>query len=432
MKVDEAFEGIERLWEELSVIVVLHSLAILLALISHLLPLAIFRPLDASHALPELQALRISLARFGADLPSVAGIVMIFYVILFQKISAFITRVPPFRLQYSAVALWRAGKYFDELRTLLHWLKDYSASPTLGDLQVAMDIVVAKNAVQYKEHYDAIVGVPMRGAAMWARYYSGFLLLALSALAFMWRSPGGWRISIAPLGLLLAAIFARCNWEAQIERLVKGRLEFAINSGTVQGLRESDQQNSNDNDPSLTETLESALRSFYNKSRPLALSYDDKSKFVYEVALINDLMQLPAPFLPYGNFWVIHLVRSAGLFSSAGAFPLITNVTFRRWLTEFPCWSSTSSELLSPYPSLAERFIYYVESDYALRLPITQATDGRIVRLLRRHRVVNIARLFGKFAMVDESRNYFVLPERREEFVRHELQRSPFKRWLRG
>ena len=148
MTIDETFEGINRLWQEISVIVVLHAVAIGLAIYAHLLPTQIVeREIAAIISLPELANLRRTLQSIGLDLPFVVGIGILVYVVLFQRFSVAAVNIPMFRLSYSEQALWRAGKCFDELRQLVHFFEGYTASPELADLEVTLGLAVAQYAM---------------------------------------------------------------------------------------------------------------------------------------------------------------------------------------------------------------------------------------------------------------------------------------------
>jgi hypothetical protein len=218
-------------------------LALVLAIYAHLIPMrTISQGIGVLSSLPELANIRANLQRVGLDLPFVVGIGIAVYVVLFQRFSVAAVNIPMFRLSYSQPALWRAGKCFDELRLLVHFFEGYTASTELPDLEVTLGLATAQYAKDYKEHHRQLVDARLEAAAIWARYYSGFCLLAFAAIVFLVAdhpTKGGW---LLPIGLLVAALVARCGWEIQIEYAVIGRLHFANDCAIISGVNKKTRQ----------------------------------------------------------------------------------------------------------------------------------------------------------------------------------------------
>src|SRR4051794_33831517 len=118
-----------RIWREVSLIVVAHALALGLAVSASLTSWkAISQLIKSSASIPELVSFRASLVSLGADLPVVVGLCLVVYVVLFQRMSSLVVRLAPFRLSYDQPAMWRAGKCIDELCQLRRWFKEVTAS----------------------------------------------------------------------------------------------------------------------------------------------------------------------------------------------------------------------------------------------------------------------------------------------------------------
>jgi hypothetical protein len=189
---------------------------------------------------PGIESVSFELQQIGLDLPFVAGAGAVVYVILFQRLSAAIGRLPVIRLSYSQPALWRAGKCFDELSQLARWFEGYTASAALDDLEVTLGLAITQNAKEFKEHYEELVERRQVRAAVWSRYYSGFCLLAFVSLILLaWLRRRG--DLLLPGGLFVAAFIARCGWEAQIEAVALKRLRFAIDCAIVSGRKIQDE-----------------------------------------------------------------------------------------------------------------------------------------------------------------------------------------------
>ena len=102
MKIDETFEGVNRLWQEISVIVLIHAVAVALAMYAHLIPIrTVSEGIGAFTTLPELTTVRANLQRIGLDLPFVVITGIIVYIVLFQKFSEAAVGIAVFRLSHS-------------------------------------------------------------------------------------------------------------------------------------------------------------------------------------------------------------------------------------------------------------------------------------------------------------------------------------------
>jgi hypothetical protein len=329
MTVDETFKGVNRIWQEISVIVVTHAVAIALAIYGHLIPLQVISQGAKSLAsLPELSAFRDNLQHLGLDLPFVVGTVVVVYVVLFQRLSSAMLQIPGFKLFYSQTALWRAGKCFDELRQLARWSEGYAASTDLEDLEVMLGLAITQYAKDYKEHYNELVETRLSAAAIWMRYYSGLCLLALAGIVFIAAIHPTARAVFLPGGLLMAACIARCGWEVQIERAVAGRLRFAIDCAIVSGVKQREQRDAESRQ-------EHWKHSDSNRLSELEILQDtenDDKRLLLNLALAADFLRLPPPFLPYQHYWTLHYLRSLWPFKGAGALPLMQNNVFREWL----------------------------------------------------------------------------------------------------
>lgn len=238
MDFDEIFQRAGRLWQQLSVLVVLHVFFLVLALaagvVSFHTAVTEVRGIEVDTVLFNLKKFQTdNLEAIKLDLPFVAAVLAVIYVVMFQRLSYTIGQLPLLRLSYSQTGLWRASKCFDELRQLIHRLEGFTASPSLEDLEVTLGIAIAQFRKEYSDHYEEIVNERLQMAGLWLQYYSGLCLLTLFSLGILMtlhRVPRGW---VLPVGLLVAAMVTRCGWEAQIEHAVLGRLRFALNCAAI-------------------------------------------------------------------------------------------------------------------------------------------------------------------------------------------------------
>lgn len=382
MTVDETFENVNRLWQEISVIVLIHAVALTLAIYAGLIPLRILSAgIGTFTSLPELATFRANLQRIGLDLPLVVLTGTIVYIVLFQRFSDLAVKVPLFRLSFSQPALWRAGKCFDELRMLVHFFEGFTASTELTDLEVTLGLAVTQSAKDFKEHHGELVDARLASAALWSRYYAGFCFLAFVSSIFLALRPFSVRDLILPAGLLLAALSARCGWEAQIEAAVLGRLTFAIDCAIISGAKHDSEQRS----PGIEQR---------SLDKPKATDLD----------LAAALMALPPPCLPYQRFWVLNYLRHLKPFRSVGSLPLIRNEVFREWV---------SHTLLRPFPSPDDpRFRAMERIEWPEPVP-----DPRLcARLFRSHEWEPIGRrLFPRILLADKPERYWRRPNQRPE-----------------
>jgi|HubBroStandDraft_4_1064222.scaffolds.fasta_scaffold01166_2 hypothetical protein len=450
MKIDETFESVNRIWQETSVIVVIHAVAFGLAVYAHLIPMRLVSEgMKSVGSLPEMAALRASLKSVGLDLPLVVGAGLIVYVVLFQRLGALAVRVPMFQLRYSQPALWRAGKCFDELRQLAYWFEGYTASSDLADMEVTLSLAVTQFAKEFKEHHRELVDEKLAGAAMWARYYSGFCLLAFASAFFVMVSASPTKRSLLlPLGLLTAALAARCGWEFQIEQAVLGRLRFALDCAIVSG-REREATKPKE---------EAAVQRNWEDSQSLAR---DADRFSIELKLAAALVMLPPPCLPYEHFWALHYARSLWPWPSKDAgLPMVRNESFRAWFVravhdarrrpennridggangadhEYPdFW-----EVLARYrawlhefdPEKAHEMVdrrhkLWDNLWFQTTWPNAVPDDRFVVRLLRTRSWGRVGRwLFPRILLVDKAERYWNRPniEREKDFARVESLRQ--------
>jgi hypothetical protein len=403
MTVDETFENVNRLWQEISVIVLIHAVALTLAIYAGLIP---FRILSAGigtfTSLPELATFRTNLQRIGLDLPLVVVTGTIVYIVLFQRFSDLAVRVPLFRLSYSQPALWRAGKCFDELRQLVRFFEGFTASTELTDLGVTLGLAVTQYAKDFQEHHGRLVDARFASAALWSRYYAGFCFLAFASCILLAVRPFAARELILPGGLLLAALITRCGWEAQIEAAVLGRLTFAIDCAIVSGAKRDAEQPIPDTAPDW-HLARSGKRPGPNDQESLQPDYKRKA---VELELAAALMALPPPCLPYQRFWVLNYVRHLKPFRTIGSLPLVHNETFREWV---------QSTLLPGLPSPDDpRFRVRAMLD-RIHWP-EPVPDGRLcARLFRSSEWESIGRwLFPRLLLVDRPECYWRRPNNLE------------------
>jgi hypothetical protein len=450
MKIDETFESVNRIWQETSVIIVIHAVAFGLAVYAHLIPMRLVSEgMKSVGSLPELAALRASLKSVGLDLPLVVGAALIVYVVLFQRLGALAVRIPMLQLRYSQPALWRAGKCFDELRQLAYWFEGYTASSDLADMEVTLSLAVTQFAKEFKEHHRELVDEKLAGAGVWARYYSGFCLLAFASAAFIAAGANPTKRSLLlPVGLLTAALAARCGWEFQIEEAVVGRLRFALDCAIVSG-REREAK---------TPKEETAVGRSWEDAQSLA---QDASRFLIELKLAAALVMLPPPCLPYEHFWALHYARSLWPWRSKEAgLPMLRNESFRTWFLravrsagyrpendsieeearEVDYERLDFNEVLARHRVMLREFDREKADEMVLRCaklwdtlwfqtiwPKAVPDDRFVVRLLRTRSWGFVGRwLFPRMLLVDKPERYWHRPniEREKDFARAESLRQ--------
>src|SRR5262249_21655127 len=104
--------------------------------------------------------------------------------------------------------------------------------------------------------------------------------------------------------------------ESQIEKLVKGRLRFAVDCGIISGAK--NMQAPEMHFGPLQE--EERRRELHDKS--IAVRYR-------ELVLAISLLRLPPPCLPYHNIWFLHFLRQLWPFRHVGSVPMVRNESFR-------------------------------------------------------------------------------------------------------
>jgi hypothetical protein len=401
MNVNEVFDGVERLWQELSVIVVIHSVALAFAVVGGLLTWhGLITTLTSSRNFTELSALRTALDRFGLELPFVVGTAVVVYVILFQKLSASLTKWPICRLSYSQIALWRAGKCFDELRQLIRWFEGYTASTALTDLEVTLELAIAQTAKDYKEHFDDLIGNPQKGAAMWSRYYTGFLLLAVVLVFLSYRLSLGPKSVLAPGALIVAAMISKCGWEAQVEHIVTGRLQFVTDCGIILGMKRREQD--------MEVRHRDGRANLENRVRGTSYAELQQGSPVYSIPLEDerqlaaDLMKLPPPGFPYQELWLLHILRRLLPFAKLGTLSLIRNDVFRSWLHE--------CKVLQPRATYETAELAHLRGEALLKsfeLPEFATETNRLTKLLLNRLALPISSvLFPRTLLVDDMTRY--------------------------
>jgi hypothetical protein len=241
VKVDETIESVGRVWQQVTILIILHLIFLLCAILAGVTSIRSIE--NTMHGAENAQVWRSlkefhsNLKTIGLELPVVAGLLGVVYMITFQRLSSVLAQIPPFRLKYSEPALWRSGKRFHELRQLFHYSERYMISPELDDLQVTLDLAIAQFGKDFKEHYSELVGSRIENAKTWSTYSSGLSLLLLFSIPIFLSSTLSVRAFILPVGLLLCILAARCGWEIQIEHLVLGRLRFALDSAAISNER---------------------------------------------------------------------------------------------------------------------------------------------------------------------------------------------------
>jgi len=77
MKLDETLESVGRLWEQVSVIVVLHALFFALAVLAGIIPTSDLTHLESLIPASTLERFRSDLRTIGLELPLVAGLLLV-------------------------------------------------------------------------------------------------------------------------------------------------------------------------------------------------------------------------------------------------------------------------------------------------------------------------------------------------------------------
>ena len=416
MKVDEAFEGVNRIWQEISVIVFVHAVALALAIYANLTSWrTISRGVGPVTLFPELAAFRETLRHVGLDLPFVVAVSVVVYVVLFQRLSAVIVQIPMFRLSYSEPALWRAGKCFDELRWSARWFESYAGSTALEDLQVQLGLSIVEYAKEFQEHHRLLVDARFAAAAVWQKYYSGFCILAVAATVFIGTVNPTKRGLIAPAGLFLAALAARCGWEAQIERAVLGRLGFVKDCAIV---LELSRQAASATEPPQPEDSDGAGSTRIPEWGSTNRAPKDVKRRIAELELAAELMKLPPPCLPYQHFWLLHYPRQLKPFKNAGSIAMVNNKLFRRWLANSGFLKF--SELPRGDYRLYER-IYY---------PDSVPDDRLIARALRTRTVVKVVGWLAPSALLVDKPGLYAKRPARENRAVFEVRGEPLRKWI--
>jgi hypothetical protein len=359
MKLDETLESVGRLWGQISVIVVLHAIFFALALVAGVIPTSDLAHPESLVQLKKLEGYRTDyLEPIGLDLPLVAGLLLVIYVVMFQRLSHVIGQLPFVRLRFSQPGLWRAAKCFDELRQLIHSLEGHTASASLEDLEVTLGVVVARFQKDFPEHYDELVKGHLTTTGLWLQYYGGLWLMAICSLGLVAVPHSFPRFLILPGGLLFAAMIARCGWEAQVEHAVRGRLRFALNCTLIfneaQAWKWKEHLEAHGgraigSEPLITKNLEDIPSADFDNliwgnglwTNEIAISGMEPVRFaplrvsrllIKDLELATNLMMLPPPCLPYQKGWMLFYVRLFWPFKSVGALPLARNEEFRTWL----------------------------------------------------------------------------------------------------
>ena len=133
-----------------------------------------------------------------------------------------------------------------------------------------------------------------------------------------------------PFGLLGAALVARSGWEVQTEHTVLNRLHFAIDCAVISGVKQEKSDSTVDPLESDQARLDPSEWKIAQNAKTIAA--DAKHKHIQlELELAAELVMLPAPWLPYQKFWVLHCIRQLPPFKQVGTLPLVDNELFRGW-----------------------------------------------------------------------------------------------------
>jgi len=354
MKVDETIESVGRVWQQITILIILHLVflgcAIIAGLTSASAVAGAMHGVEKLGVWPSLRASHTSLQSVGLGLPVVAGIAAIIYLVTFQRLSMMLGRLPVFRLTYSQPALWKAGKCFDELRKLIHYFDDYTASQGLEDLEVTLGIAIAQYSKEFKEHYGHLVESRIAKADVWSVYHSGFGLLMICSVPILFLSHTTSRSLLLPVGLIVAMVITRCCWEAQMEHVVLGRLRFAIDCAVifnVKEIREETVQRARSgmgihemSYEGVTVFSRAAIDNYlWNDLFGLIHSNAARETQAYSVLLEDldlaaEMMKPPPRGVQNRKLWVLHYVRKIWPLSKIGALPFIPNEHFRFWITQ--------------------------------------------------------------------------------------------------
>ena len=88
MNIDETLEVVNRVWQEISVLVFVHAVGLLFWILTDLISAqTVLGRIQNLASIPELTALRSQLNAIGLDLPVVVGAGVAVYVVLFQRLS---------------------------------------------------------------------------------------------------------------------------------------------------------------------------------------------------------------------------------------------------------------------------------------------------------------------------------------------------------
>jgi hypothetical protein len=432
MKIDETLESAGRVWQQLSVIIVLHALFLLLAIAAGVIPFHAamndLKGIQSFDSIPHLKAFRTGLQSIGLDVALVASVFAVIYVVMFQRLSLAVGQFPLFKLTYSQPGLWRAGKCFDELRQLIHCFEGYTASPSLEDLEVTLRIAIAQFRKDYAEHYQELVGVRLITAELWLQYYSGLCLMTVCSIGILAALHSLSRGLILPIGLVIAASITRCGWEAQVEHAVLGRLRFALNCAVISQVSSAKEtatifSNSSDRTP-LERVIDKDVRHlgsarFDNRiwgrfdateveltglesviTAPIRAS----RLLIKDMELAVNLMMLPPPCLPYQRGWLLFYLRFLRPFKRIGALSLVRNQDFREWLhrmlrPRLEIFARADMQMkFDSFGGMCERYERYMR---AIDLPTFVPDERLIVRLLR-----SSSRLYPPWLLADAPAKY--------------------------
>lgn len=356
MKVDETIESVGRVWEQVTILIVLHVVFFGLAVIAGLVSITsvdvALQDVRTLSPLQRLYGLEDSFKRAGFDLPVVAGVACVVYLVTFQRLSMLVGRLPCIRLKYSQPDLWRSGKCFDELRQLVHHFEGYTASPALEDVEVTLGLAIAQNTEHYAEHYSELVGSPLAKAKTLSDYFSGFCLVTVCAILWLLLRPSSdvrAGMIVLPFGLGIACLVSRVGWERQIEYAVLGRLSFAVNCAVIAGQvsqqgSETVARNGDVDFRSTTILSDASLDNLLWSSFAFArgdLQFDirDEDKAQGLSVLLRDLSLAAALLSPASvrdrlqHIWISHLVQRIVPWPPS-AIPVVPNDRFRAWLHE--------------------------------------------------------------------------------------------------
>jgi hypothetical protein len=370
MKVDETIDSFGKVWQQITVLIILHLVFLACAIVARVVPLANVRA-DVQNqkfqiALPKLESLHEDLKKIGLELPVFAGIISVIYLVTFQRLSLVIGKIPVVRLTYSQPALWKAGRRFDELRQLIHQFEGYTASRALEDLEVTLGLAIAQYNKQFEEHYQDLVESKLVAAKICSDYYSGFALLLICSIAILARGHHYCffgRGVLLPLGILLSMLISRCCWEALIEAVVVGRLQFALDCAIISGEQKSSETNirrasQGSGVEDVFEEIVSASdaivdNNIWTSTDPSWRSFKTPSLrhkaqvfrvLAADITLAAELAQDQQIMDPH-RLWVLHLVQPLCLFL-IGALPYVPKKQFQRWMFE-QYWTRIQSLLRS-------------------------------------------------------------------------------------